>query len=164
MYQKLWKNLRRLDQEKLVIVAAVLVAVLLCLWTLKPDPKANHKNSDDAVVGLSIPEGFTVLPLQVSNGESLKSLIDETAVVDLYKKNERMAFLKNLKVFRLHGSELQVFGALVPDEIVGELAQLFETPTLVAVIKPPTEKTTQLRSVKALARSLLQIVDMEEDR
>lgn len=112
------------------LIGGLTVILVLSHWLTASGPvEAQEPPSTMPSMDTYIPEGLTLVPITLANGESLASLIEDFAIVDLYETGPG-----GLKPGRKVGHRLrlvrspmnpQAFAVLVPD---GQTAQLFQTP------------------------------------
>lgn len=149
MFQKIHIALK----SNLTLVAFVLlgaVAFFASADKKQRDPLETHKAP--ASVDTYIPRGHVLVPIEVSNAESLTSLLgDMGGVVDLYlASNDRQK--GGLKV----GSKLKILRAPLNPEQYAVLVKDSESPRLlsfsgpfIAVVQNPDEKGTEVRTTSA---------------
>lgn len=160
-------RLKILKAEEIFTLAGILLAIVVSIWVMeKPKPDASNLNppKEEGEIGLVVPAGFVVLPLELQNAQALASLVTGHGLVDLYEPGRRRVFLEALKIFRLEAGEGPLFGALVPSDISEEVARYFAKPVLVGAIRAATKKPTRLHVEKLLARPVLTTVPIEEER
>ena len=147
----------------------------ICLWTgliatslfftalqtiKQPENPKPAKNIDTY-----IPEGFVLLPIELSNGPSLEGLLKSKGVVDLYTSNpvkgsaHRIA--EAVKIIRSPQNP-SYFAVLVPEKQAGFLIQKLQA--FYAVIQNPLKTGTKIQALsKTLKRTLIIELDMEEN-
>jgi hypothetical protein len=113
-----------------------IAAVLLTLWIVA-DRKPEAAPQEDVVteIGVVIPKGFLIVPLQLSNEATMDSLVQRHAIVDLFLPGQRIALVENLRIMKLSAGVGPAFGALVPEQIAGRVQDVFSRPNLRAAIR-----------------------------
>jgi hypothetical protein len=127
------ERLRKLieEKQKLALVAVVAGAVILTLWINSAGSTPQGPPQDWTT---SVPQGFLVVPLNLSNGRIIAKAIEQTAVMDIFKSGQQMALAENLRVIRL-GDDPPSFGAMVPEKMSGQLQPVLSGPGLTAAIR-----------------------------
>lgn len=93
-------------------------------------------------MGYSIPKGFLVVPLELSNGKILSHMISRVAVIDVFQGQSLVA--QNLKVVKLTAPEDVIsFGALVPDKKAEDLQRVFSAKNLRGALRSFTTEPTR---------------------
>lgn len=141
-----------LVKNNYLVIAFILLGIISFLVTKSTkEPEQKEKFvQEPKSVDTFIPRGFVLVPIEITNAESLNSLVgDMGGVVDLYLASGEKQKGGGLKV----GSKLklvraplnpQQYAVLVPDN---ESSRLLSFPgPFVAVIQNPDAKGTQLRS------------------
>lgn len=141
-------NLEKIKKwiSELKIKHLALGFVILGGLTLLYDQKSEDKATpvDPTSVDTFIPEGMTLVPIEVQNIESLKNILGEFGVIDLYlqsfegnKPPKKIA--SGVKIMRAPLNP-DVFAVLVKEENAGQIAQ-HAGSFFVTVLNPKTQKT-----------------------
>jgi len=145
--------LQKLKVDKTLLLAFValgLVVVLKGLFTSSSDKDpAVGRPSESFEVDTMIPAGHLLIPLQLSNAESLASLSGAFSIVDLYAASEKgHKSFKVASAVKLLRAPLnpQQFAVLVPEDESAKIMSI-EGPFF-AALKNPKE------SAKALAKKI----------
>ncbi len=100
---------------------------------------------DSGGVDTYIPEGFVLLPIELSNGITLAGLLKDKGVVDLYTADptnfQAQRAASAVKIIRSPVGQLQ-FAALLPENQAGAMIQRFQS--FYAVIQNPDKKGTKV--------------------
>lgn len=145
-----------------LIIAFVMLGLISYVVTLKPKDNLRVNESflpEPKSVDTFIPRGFVLVPLEISNAESLASLVgDLGGVVDLYLASAegRPGGLKvgaKLKLLRAPLNPQQ-YAVLVPDSESTKL--LSYSGPFIAVVQNPEEKGMAVNSSKKQQRIQVQ--------
>lgn len=131
------------------VAAFVALAFFELFWVwnqAKPPPhKSGHRTGDDSAI-TRIPKGYSLVPLELSNAESLKNLVSDQALVDLYlpsvsvgKKGRRIA--RSVRLLRAPLDTNQ-FGALVQYAQVAELMSI-NSGFIAVLVNPDSDSNPQ---------------------
>ena len=144
-----WRNLK--FDTKIILIAFVAMGVLSLLFGFTAKPKEENTQATEIPAAPSvdtfIPMGYTLVPLELANAESLTSLVgDMGGVVDLYlATNDRQK--GGLKV----GSKLKLLRAPRDPNQYAVLVKDSESPRLmsftgpfIAVVQNPKAKGAEL--------------------
>lgn len=107
----------------------------------------NHESVDTF-----IPKGFVLVPLDLSNLESLNSFVGQAGVVDLYKSKDGQRGRKiatRVKIIRAPLNP-QLFAALIPEEKSPDL--LSDNEALFAVVQNKAETHGSVQSRKTVVK------------
>lgn len=129
---------------------------LISLWiSFYPSEKKNapaENTQELESVDTYIPKGFVLVPLDLTNLESLNSFIGQAGVVDLYKsKNgeKGIRIATRVKIIRAPLNP-QLFAALVPENKSSDLLNVNES--LFAVVQNKAEASGSIHSRKPTLR------------
>lgn len=145
-----------------LLIAFVVLGLISFVVSLKPKDNLPAKDNflpEPKSVDTFIPRGFVLVPLEISNAESLASLVgDLGGVVDLYLASTegRKGGLKVGSKLKLLRAPLnpQQYAVLVPDS---ESNKLLSYPgPFIAVVQNPEEKGMALTSSKKQSRIQVQ--------
>lgn len=147
--------IKNLKTSYIVIVFIALGGVSLAL-----DSKKNNKPAplDPTSVDTYIPEGMTLIPIEIQNIEALKNILGEFGVVDLYLPSfeENRAPKKIASGVKIMRAPLNpdVFAVLVRDENASQIAQ-HPGAFFVTVLNPKTQKTKFNKDKKQLRTQII---------
>ena len=157
LWAKIWGQIPRRGETALLI-AGVLALSLIShfLPSLKKAPKPAPQSLDSLA-----PEGFVLVPVEISNGEDIASIIGSFGVADLYSYSARSGLpedqaAKSLKIISPEAPDGS-FIVLAPEKQAPYLFQ-YSGP-FYAVIQNPGKKDPQIYKKKI--RKKLRII--EED-
>jgi len=146
--QVLKKWVSELKLKHLIIGFVILGALSLFLDTQK---KENAVDIDPTSVDTYIPEGMTLIPIEIQNIDALKNILGEFGVIDLYlpsyensKPPKKIA--SGIKIMRAPLNP-DVFAVLVREENAPQIAQ-HAGSFFVTVLNPKTQKTKFNRELK----------------
>lgn len=150
-------------KENMKFILPFVAAVFLTLWIFF-DNKPKDAQPQDVVteIGVVIPKGFLVVPLQLNNATTLDSLVQRNAIVDLFQPGQRVAVVENLRILKLSAGEGPAFGALVPDKMAGAVQDLFSRPNLRAAIRTMNSGPTQFHLSQPSHKLLVEIPTGDE--
>jgi hypothetical protein len=131
----------KFGRERAIIGASVLCAIILALWIAHSEPIEGKTEAEE--LGVVIPKGQLIVPLEMANSAALNGLITRTAVIDLFKAGEPIALVEGLRVLKLSAGEGPLFGALIPEKMAGQLQDIFANPKLRGAIKTNLSGPTQ---------------------
>lgn len=151
-----------LSGKREIWLTFIFAALITLTWSLSNNKRAETpiKEKDDAY-DTYIPYGYTLVPIEVQNYESLDSIFGNYGIVSLYfpsdEKNKKPRLLaERVKMLRAPLNQGQ-FGVLIKDNDAGQIAghagPLFvvvhnrETKTN-GLIKSPTSKTARFQIVE----------------
>jgi hypothetical protein len=139
--QKIKTLITNLKVKYLVMAFAILGG--LTLFLDQPSSK-NSKPLDPTSVDTFIPEGMTLIPIDIQNIEALKNILGDFGVIDLYmpsyednKAPKKIA--SGIKIMRAPLNP-DVFAVLVREENAARIAQ-HPGSFFVTVLNPKTQKT-----------------------
>jgi len=142
-YGKAWAAAQLHPEIALFVGAAALslmVGLVTSLWKSPPPPEAPRLESFDTY----IPEGFSLVPIEVANYETLDSLLGSFGVVDLFtaepgkpEVSKRIAY--RVKIARAPHNPSH-FAVLVPFNEVHNILR-YPGPFMVSVQNPKTVGT-----------------------
>lgn len=149
MIQKGKLFLAQFTKHQLIILAFFLLG-FISFWIsytpVKDEPGTPGLSTES--VDTYIPKGYVLVPLEISNLESLNSFIGQAGVVDLYKSKEGQKGTKigtRIKIIRAPLNP-QLFAALVPENKSSELLNYSES--LFAVVQNKSESSSEIYSKK----------------
>lgn len=143
------KKLTTVLKDSYLLVAFVLLGLISFFATSSKEPENTKVPAESRSVDTFIPRGFVLVPIEVSNAESLASLVgDVGGVVDLYLASTEtqkggMKVGSKLKLLRAPLNPQQ-YAVLIKDTEGSRL--LSYSGPFIAVVQNPDEKGTQLSS------------------
>ncbi len=155
MKQKIEQLIKSTSQARRAVLFFFVLG-LISLWISYYPVEKNQDNDvpklENESVDTYIPKGFVLVPLDLSNLESLNSFIGQAGVVDLYKsrdgqKGTRIA--TRVKIIRAPLNP-QLFAALVPEERSSDLLNYNES--LFAVVQNKSESSGSIHSQKTMSK------------
>lgn len=135
-----------------ILIGQVLVNLFTSSETIQQE--------SDYFLSEHIPEGYSVVPIELINAESIHSLMGPTAYVDLYATEQimgkRQILLKNIKMLKMPKAEGQ-FSLIINDTDSSKIGDLNQP--LFAVLKKkknkkPSKKLNRSRVYKIKELSL----------
>lgn len=146
-------------KELCVFIAIALVSLILtqCNSVDKPLETATNDEAPQALATY-IPKGFSLVPLEIANYQTLDSIFGPFGVVDLYvqdatAKNFSRIVGKNIKLVRAPKNPSH-FAALVPEKEIHRLMR-FGGPFF-AIVQNPNVTGTQFEKETVRQRSRIQ--------
>ena len=158
----MYKKIQKLAQGNFLLGAFFLLGVLAYFASTekKPDMPPSQFLPEPKSVDTFIPRGFVLVPIEITNAESLSSLVgDVGGVVDLYLASED-AKKKGVKVgtkLKLLRAPLnpQQYAVLVKD---AESSRLLNYPgPFIAVVQNPSAEGTEIAQAGARAPSPVRV-------
>ncbi len=150
---KVW--VRDLKTKHLAIAFVALGILALALDNKKVEGPAPI---DPTSVDTYIPEGMTLIPIEIQNIEALKNILGEFGVVDLYLPSfeENRAPKKIASGVKIMRAPLNpdVFAVLVREEYAPQIAQ-HPGAFFVTVLNPKTQKTKFNKDKKQLRTQIV---------
>ena len=105
-----------------------------------------------------IPEGFVLVPIELSNGLLMKGLVQKKGVVDLYTADpsrfQAQKAARAVKIIRVPTGDTH-FAALIPEGEASYLIQRFQS--FYAVLQNPQKTGTRIHPVKRKKTRLIKI-------
>jgi len=133
------KLIERYGKERIAICGVVILVIIVTLWIAQWSPTEDPSTE----LGLSIPVGQLVVPLELANSAALNGLVNRTAVVDLFTPGDKNPFVESLRILKLSNGDGTLFGALVPEKLAGQLQDAFSKSKLRAAIRATQAAPTQ---------------------
>jgi len=131
----------------------VILTVICSLWLAHSNPPDEPLQE----IGVSIPSGQLIVPLELANAQALSGLITRNAIIDVFKSGETEPLVESLRVLKLSSGEGPLFGALVPENLAGSLQDVFSSSKLRGAIKTNMSGATQFHLRNKFKPSLLEI-------
>lgn len=158
--EKLSQNLFNPKKPTWIIITLILMAITLSQFQ-KNDPNLKKEETKlPTNIDTYVPSGFVLVPLQLTNGDSIDSMVGDFCLVDLYpssldvspdaQPNHRGALATHLRLVRAPNNP-SLFGVLVPEENRTLVHKL--TSPVFAVIQGPNAKKESLPEQKTIPRS-----------
>lgn len=140
-------------KERTLILGALFLTSLTFLWIFeKPSaPPATASASEPSEMGVNIPKGFLVVPLELANARTISLMMNRMGVIDVFAPGERL-LAKNLRILKLNNDENTAFGALVPDKKASQLQSLFANKNLRGALRTLTAEPAQFFTNSSKAR------------
>ncbi len=143
-----FKNKSKFNQAVIFFFVLGLLSLWISYYPVEKSPTHSENFNHDESVDTFIPKGFVLVPLDLSNLESLNSFIGQAGVVDLYKSKDGQKGTKvatRVKIIRAPLNP-QLFAALVPEEKSSDLLNYNEA--LFAVVQNKTEASGHIQARK----------------
>jgi hypothetical protein len=139
----------------LVIAFVILGAVTLLL---DQNSKGATRPTDPTSVDTYIPEGMTLVPIEIQNIEALKNILGDFGVIDLYLPSYEdhrppQKIASGIKIMRAPLNP-DVFAVLVREENAAQIAQ-HPGAFFVTVLNPNTQKSKFNENKKHLRTQIL---------
>ena len=148
--ESLFKSNPKSSRSLLFFFLLGLISLWIGFYPLEKKPDSSEKSQEIESVDTYIPKGFVLVPLDLSNLESLNSFIGPAGVVDLYKSKNGQKGIRiatRVKIIRAPLNP-QLFAALVPEDKSSDLLNVNES--LFAVVQNKTEAAGSIQSRKSL--------------
>jgi len=150
MKQKIDLWAKKLSVPPSFLILFFVLGLLVTWVSFYPKDKSLPAESSSASIDTYIPKGFVLVPLDLSNIESLNSFIGDAGVVDLYKskngeKGKKIA--TRVKIIRAPLNP-QLFAALVPENKSSDLLNYNEA--FFAVVQNKTESSGDIQAQKVI--------------
>jgi hypothetical protein len=152
-----WKT--KFDKERSIILGIIIVGVIISLW-LASNSQSNPDQPMD--FGLVIPKGFLIIPLELANAKALSSLVNQNAIVDVFMQGQNQALVENLRIIKLNAGEGPLFGGLVPENMAGQIQDLFSRPRLTAALRTATAGPTRFHLYQKSKTLLVEVPTGDE--
>lgn len=163
MFEKWLQQLKQTTaKEKTLLLGSLLATIILTLWIVQAPKTENADQKEDFEMGLTIPKGFLMVPLELANGQALSHLVQKQAVIDLFQKGMKLPLAENLRIIKLNAGEGPVFGALVPDDKARFLQNLFSQPHFHAALKTLNAGPTRFH-LSDTHQSSLTVISVEDN-
>jgi hypothetical protein len=143
----------RYGKERVLIFVAVILTIICTLWIAHSTPQEEGPSE----LGVSIPPGQLVVPIELANASALNSLVMRTAVIDVFKPGEQSPLVEGLRVLKLSSGEGPLFGALVPEKVAGSLQEIFSNAKLRAAIRTSHTGPAQFHIHTKIKSTLLEV-------
>lgn len=145
-------------KELCAFVAIALVSLILTQCNSKKPTETVANEETPQALATYIPKGFSLVPLEIANYQTLDSIFGPFGVVDLYvqdatAKNYSRMVGKNIKLVRAPKNPSH-FAALVPEKEIQRLMR-FSGPFF-AIVQNPNVTGTQFEKETVLQRSRIQ--------
>jgi hypothetical protein len=134
-----------------ISLAMALLIVLTSFFSEKSNSEIQNPQEETPFFSDLIPDGYSLVPVEILNGDTLAHLMDLSAYVDLYSldplRNQKQLLFKRIKIIKNSG-ETPSFSVLLPDDKNHNL-QALHSPVF-AVLKSKKEpKTSHSKKPKA---------------
>jgi hypothetical protein len=141
---------------KHLIIAFVVLGGLTLL--LDQEPKKSKDHVDPTSVDTYIPEGMTLIPIEIQNIEALKNILGDFGVIDLYLPSYEdnrppKKIASGIKIMRAPLNP-DVFAVLVREENAPQIAQ-HPGAFFVTVLNPKTQKSKFNENKKPLHTQIM---------
>ena len=164
MLEKLQRqlNFRFIKNDKILLIASIALTAVLSLWAMfTPAQHEDHVESASEL-GTSIPKGYSIVPLELSNSQGLSGMIAKNGIIDVFMSKQNAPLIENLRILKLSAGEGPLFGALIPEKMVGKMQNILERSGLRGVLKPANAATTKI-NLPNKRQKLIQEITIEED-
>lgn len=111
---KCFDNLLRSRRQQICIAAGTLLIIAISLRLAPNSAPDSPGPRQPQALETFIPQGFTLVPIEVLNAQQLHSMIDDRAVVDLFIPNSAAAVAESVRLVR-SPMDPNVFGVLVEE-------------------------------------------------
>ncbi len=138
---KIGKNISETQQNIIIIAVTFLIAILI--WQIQSEEKPKAKQFDRPDIQTLIPKGYNLYALDIENIESIDSLVENYALVNIFQVNAKkkaQLILQKIKLIRsLKNSEH--FAILATNEQL-EVITSYPGPFKVALQNPTAPNET----------------------
>jgi hypothetical protein len=155
MIKHIKKLEERFGRERLLMGSLVILAVVIALWVCEFN--STPQNGESQELGVMIPAGQLVVPIELANANALANLVAKMAVVDLFTAGQVKPLVEGLRILKLSGGDGPLFGALVPQKMAGYLQDAFSKPKLRAAIKASSSGPTQFHLKESQKISIVEV-------
>jgi hypothetical protein len=129
---------KKIDKLLAIAFVGLGLAAFVMDWNSKKDSVAADTPKETAQVDTMIPAGYLLIPIQLTNGESLASLSGDFALIDLYSVREKgrkgFKVASGVKLLKAPLNPEQ-FAVLMKEEESASLVQM-EGPFFAALKNP----------------------------
>ncbi|MCC6276882.1 MAG: hypothetical protein IT289_03075 [Oligoflexia bacterium] len=132
--------------------AAFLAAAFVGMWIFQPAPEAPKQIKLTSM----IPKGFVLVPLTLKNSNQLAPLIEDRAVIDIYRGDQIQ--IRYLRILKVNKGEQSHWAALIPENFKTNLREPLSRSEMSGVIRPDESPPTEFLTLKK-ARSLLLLLN-----
>lgn len=109
-------------RKKISISIAVLGLCFFIFKNIDSKEPSSKKTARPTPLETYIPEGMTLVPIEVMNLQQLQSLIDDRAIVDLFAPNRKSPVAESLKLVR-SPMDPNIYAVLVKDELSKQILE-----------------------------------------
>lgn len=125
-----------------IVIGFIIVGAIA--FFLDQKPKEETAPTDPTSVDTYIPEGMTLVPIEIQNADALKNILGEFGMVDLYlpsyeSNHQPKKIASAVKIMRAPLNP-DVFAVLVREENASQIAQ-YAGAFFVTVLNPKNQKT-----------------------
>ena len=147
-----------LKKENIFILGAILLTIILSLWIFSTSSSPGlAQGTEEADIGLVIPSGQLIVPLELANASALNALVSRNAVIDVFKPGESGPMVEGLRIIKLNAGEGPLFGALVPERLAGSLQNIFSNPKLRGAIRATKSGPTEFHTSHSTKSNLIEV-------
>lgn len=158
--KKLTKELEKFIlnlKTKHIVIGFITVGALAFFLDQKPS-SVSAKHSDPASVDTYIPEGMTLIPIEIQNVDALKNILGDFGMIDLYlpsyeSNRPPKKIASGIKIMRAPLNP-DVFAILVREENAPQIAQ-HPGAFFVTVLNPKSHKTKFNKDQKTLKTQIV---------
>ncbi len=155
MLKKLREKLIGQPKEKWLLALALVGTVIMSLWIIQGgQPEASNESNE---LGLTIPKGFLIVPLELANARAIDGMISHNGIVDVFLSKQNKPMVENLRIVKLESGEGALFGALVPEKNAGLYQEYFSRPHLRAAVRTLNSGPTKFNGLFESQTTLTQI-------
>jgi hypothetical protein len=155
-------KLLKYQKDKLLLYSSVALTVIFCIWAFNSTPPTKDLTSEATEMGTAIPKGFSIIPLELANAPGLSALITKNGIIDVYRSKSPRPLIENLRVIKLSAGEGPLFGALIPEDLLGRVQDSLTHRGLRGVLKSVGSGMTKLHFAEGKKRGLESINIGEE--
>lgn len=136
-----------LDQTmRIVITASIFVTICAILFDFGGARTATASASDDdgpeKSLSTFIPDGFSLVPIEILNSNGMDSILGRYGTADLFKEGQKTSFMRNVRLIR--GIEEDgPWAALVPSDYATVLLEA--GGRFFVAVKGSSSETTQFK-------------------
>ena len=161
MFKKLYEKLIGQSKEKWIMAVSLILTVIISLWILQGG-NPSYNDAEPTELGVTIPRGFLIVPLELANAASINTMISRNGVIDVFAPKQNRPVVENLRVIKLNAGEGPLFGALVPDKNAGLYQDYFSRPHLRAAVRTLDTGPTKFHGFNG-SKDQLTLVEVKED-
>lgn len=138
---------------QIVIFCSVLVTICAFLFDFRSQLTSSQNSSvtenNDESLATFIPDGFTLVPIEILNSSGMDSILGRYGTADLFREGQSSVFMSNVRLVR-GIEENGPWAALVPDALSASLLEA--GGRFFVAVKGPKAKPTELKTAPKLAK------------
>lgn len=143
-------------KTKYIVIGFIVLGIMI--FFLDQKPSNDPKHIDPTSVDTYIPEGMTLIPIEIQNIEALKNILGDFGMIDLYLPSYESdrppkKIASGIKIMRAPLNP-DVFAVLVSEENASQIAQ-HPGAFFVTILNPKSQKTKFNKDKKQLKTQII---------